>query len=379
MKRVFLTSTYLVAIGGMAAADVSVSGSAELGVKGSKSSDVQFHRDIQVAFGLSGATDTGLSFGATAKVHEAEASRFEKQSVHLTGAFGTLTLGDTDGAFDAALEEVGAGGAIADDHTGHKGYNGNPGLDGTVNAANVLRYDYSLGGITTSVSGEFDADDAKRWVPMMGAAHGPDDKAKAMSAWRGETEAKIRDGLDGLAEEDRVRVVHINPFGEQLRAAGALHFRSWQIDLAGGVNVARCAGYQRASNSIPGRSMPNSCTNGILTWSCSLRSRPTWSRTWSMTTRRCPVSAQSWNAGSTGSRSAPSVGTHLRPKARRAGCGFPNSRIPSVSAGISRRKSGTRTNFLSITLRVKGRLKESREPKQTPDPKGMRYERFLDH
>ena len=160
MKRVILSTTSLVFAGGMAAADVTISGSAEMGVKGSKSADAQFHRDIQVKFELAGTTDTGLVFGAEANLHEAEASRYEKAAIHLEGAFGKLTLGNTDGAFDHVLDEVGSGGAIADDHTTHPGYNGNAGLDSIVNEPNILRYEYMLGGITTAVSGEFGADDA---------------------------------------------------------------------------------------------------------------------------------------------------------------------------------------------------------------------------
>ena len=173
MKRIFLTSTALVAIGGMAAADVSVSGSAEMGVSGTNDTDTKLHRDIRVKFGLSGATDTGLSFGASADFHHAGKYRAggSEGAIHVSGAFGTLTLGNTDGAFDKALTEVGSGTAIADDHTSHKGYNGNSGLDGfTDNGGGILRYDYSLGGITTSASAEFGANDANNSVVGVGMA-----------------------------------------------------------------------------------------------------------------------------------------------------------------------------------------------------------------
>ena len=159
MKRVILTTTSLVFAGGMAAADVSLTGSGELGVADGKDMDAKLHRDIQVVFSLSGATDTGLSFGAKAKLHETADSRTGKQSVHISVVFGTLTLGDTDGAFDKALTEVGSDKAVTDDHTGHVGYDGNSGLDGTSgNGGNILRYDYSLGAVTASLSGEFGAD-----------------------------------------------------------------------------------------------------------------------------------------------------------------------------------------------------------------------------
>ena len=185
MKRVVLSTTSLVVAGGMAAADVSVSGSAELGVSGAKGSDAKLHKDIDVNFGLSGSTDTGLSFGASIDLDEAAAendtgaSTYDAQGhVFISGAFGTLTLGDTDGAFDKALTEVGSGGAIADNHTGHPGYDGNSGLDGgeklANNSGNILRYDYSLGGVTTSVSGEF------------GAANSSDSALGVGVAWSGD-------------------------------------------------------------------------------------------------------------------------------------------------------------------------------------------------
>ena len=184
MKRVVLTTTSLVVAGGMAAADVSVSGSAELGVAGAKGMDAIFHKDIDVNFSLSGATDSGLSFGASIDLDEAQdADTFNKNGhVFVSGVFGTLTLGDTDGAFDKALTEVGSGGAIADNHTGHPGYEGNSGLDGfTGNTGNILRYDYALGGVTASVSGNFDEMDSSHSVPSVRVLRGP--VMSAVSAW----------------------------------------------------------------------------------------------------------------------------------------------------------------------------------------------------
>ena len=160
MKRVILATTALVFAGGMASSDVAITGSAELGVSGEKDKDAKLHRDIQVSFALSGATDTGLSFGAAAALHEAADSRFSKKSVHISGVFGTLTLGNIDGAFDNALTETGSAGSIADNETGHPGYDGNAGLDDKNNSAAILRYDYTLGAITTSLSGEFNEADS---------------------------------------------------------------------------------------------------------------------------------------------------------------------------------------------------------------------------
>ena len=178
MKRVILATTSLVMAGGMAAAEVTLSGSAEMGVTGSKGADAKLHRDMRVSFGLSGATDTGLSFGTSLNLKDA--GKYQpggaSGNVHLMGAFGTLTLGDTNGAFDQALAEpwTGSAGSINDDHTGHSG-NGaggnNNGIDGlTGNGGSILRYDYTLGGITTSVSGEFGAEDSGDSVLGVGVA-----------------------------------------------------------------------------------------------------------------------------------------------------------------------------------------------------------------
>ncbi len=173
MKRVILTTTSLVFAGGMAAAEVSISGFAEMGVSGSKGTDAKLHKDIDIGFDASGATDTGLSFSLSIDLDNAPGGSDAYDAsgnVSLSGAFGTLTLGDTDGAFDKALTEVGSGGAIADDHTAHAGYDGNSGLDPDVNKGNILRYDYSLGDITTSVSGSWDAADSSDSVLGVGVA-----------------------------------------------------------------------------------------------------------------------------------------------------------------------------------------------------------------
>jgi outer membrane protein OmpU len=68
-------------------------------------------------------------------------------------------MGDTDGALDWALTEVNIGspGSIADDETGHAGYNGNSALDGHYDGQ-ILRYDYSFGDFGFAISVEQDDD-----------------------------------------------------------------------------------------------------------------------------------------------------------------------------------------------------------------------------
>ncbi|MDE2789061.1 MAG: porin [Paracoccaceae bacterium] len=152
MKRTILATTALVTCGSMAAADVSLSGSAEIGVAGGSNMKAQVHRDARVSFGMSGETDTGLSFGTSLNLRHAgkyQPSGGVEGAIHISGVFGTLTVGNTDGAFDKAMLEVPAGTSIADNSTGHKGWNGNSGLDA---GGEIIRYDYSIGQISLALS-----------------------------------------------------------------------------------------------------------------------------------------------------------------------------------------------------------------------------------
>lgn len=157
MKKVLFTTTALIASAGIASAEVKLSGYAEMGIAGGDV-ETQFHHDIDVKFSLSGATDNGLTFGATIDLDEitgGTSPRGNKSSVFISGGFGTLTMGDTDGAFDKVMQEVFAGTAIADDHSSHTGANGNGGLDGGYDGQ-ILRYDYSFGDFAIAASLELD-------------------------------------------------------------------------------------------------------------------------------------------------------------------------------------------------------------------------------
>jgi outer membrane protein OmpU len=186
MKKVLFATTALVATAGAAAADVSVSGYAEMGIVGGDMMETQFHQDIDVTFSLSGTTDNGLTFGASVDLDEAENIGTDRGgngdeatadcdvfhapercrddnadndgfAIFISGNFGTLTMGDTDGALDWALTEagnIGNPGSLADDETGHGGYLGSYG-DGSSDGQ-VLRYDYSFGDFAFAVSMEQD-------------------------------------------------------------------------------------------------------------------------------------------------------------------------------------------------------------------------------
>ena len=157
MRKVLLTSTALAAVSGAAFAQgVSLSGSAEMGIADGGSGDAMFHQDVDVSFKMESMTDAGLTFGTAVDLDEdagAVGGDDAGVAAYVKGPFGNITLGDTDGGFDWAMAEVGGAGSIADNHTGHAGYNGNSGLDGSSDGQ-ILRYDNSFGGLGIALSYE---------------------------------------------------------------------------------------------------------------------------------------------------------------------------------------------------------------------------------
>jgi outer membrane protein OmpU len=170
MKKVLFATTALVAFAGAASAQstsVALSGSAEMGIVGGTGVDTQFFQSVDVRFSLRGTSDNGLSFGATVDLEDAaeqannvDVTGFADYTVFISGDWGTLTMGDTDGAMDWALTEAGNmanPGSIADDETSHAGYQGSY-LDGTAGGAagdgQILRYDNTFGAVGVAVSVE---------------------------------------------------------------------------------------------------------------------------------------------------------------------------------------------------------------------------------
>ncbi len=162
MKKALFATTALVATSGVAFADISISGHAEMGVTGGNGdTKTAFHSYAQFKFDGSIETDGGLTAGFTGRVNDSAGdvngnASWGRESVFISGAFGTLTMGDTDGGYDWALGEVGTGSSIADNQTSHAGYNGNSGFD----SGQVLRYDNSFGDFGFGVSVELDNEEA---------------------------------------------------------------------------------------------------------------------------------------------------------------------------------------------------------------------------
>jgi len=159
MKKILLATTMLAGTAGFAAAEVTVSGAAEMGIYSDTLGDVQFWQDVEVFFTMSGTTDGGLEFGTKVDLDEADdqtgtggtATDDWGVAVYISGTFGKLTMGDTDGALDWAIQDSGSLTSLADDHTSHVAYFSADGLDGTGDGQ-ILRYDNTFGAFGVAVS-----------------------------------------------------------------------------------------------------------------------------------------------------------------------------------------------------------------------------------
>ena len=180
MKRVLLATTALCMGAGTAVAEIALSGDAEMGIAASKDNSVRFHTDVNVKFTLTGETDAGVTFGTAVALDDIE-NADGRQTTNDDDAhgsiavfmsdpdgFGTLTLGDTDGGYDWAMDEIGSGG-LRDDSE-HGAYSGNGGLDGE-HDGQILRWDRVIGsGFSMAASVELDdhADNAPSGDPIIG-------------------------------------------------------------------------------------------------------------------------------------------------------------------------------------------------------------------
>jgi outer membrane protein OmpU len=154
-------------------ADIAITGTAEMGLGGGDqyglrtdgtgivagNDDYRFHSAYQINFAGSGTTDGGLEFGMNVR-YDSDANpdsanngpAMDAGTIFISGAFGRLTLGDTDDGADWALGEMAlAGGTINDAETAHAGYNSNAGLRGT-HDGQTLRYEYEVGALGMAVS-----------------------------------------------------------------------------------------------------------------------------------------------------------------------------------------------------------------------------------
>ena len=106
MKKILLATTMLASVAGYAAADVSVSGDARMGVV-SSDNVTTFSSRVRIKFSGSGTTDGGLSFGGSFRAKDATgANDGIKGSTFISGAFGKISMGDVDSADAATVGQL---------------------------------------------------------------------------------------------------------------------------------------------------------------------------------------------------------------------------------------------------------------------------------
>ena len=108
MKKFLALTTILSLSGGLASAEVITSGTARMGIIDDFGSvGAQFSSRVRIIFTASGETDSGLSFGATVRNDNgADGAAGTAGSVYVSGTFGKLSMGDVDGAANAAVGQV---------------------------------------------------------------------------------------------------------------------------------------------------------------------------------------------------------------------------------------------------------------------------------
>jgi outer membrane protein OmpU len=105
MKKLLLATTALVMTAGVAAADVSLSGDAWMGVTydNKATQKTALKSRARVTFTLSGETDSGMAFGGSFRADQANAGAQNGSAgtVFISGDFGKLSMGDVDSALEA--------------------------------------------------------------------------------------------------------------------------------------------------------------------------------------------------------------------------------------------------------------------------------------
>ena len=213
MKKIFLATTVLAATTGLAAADVTLSGDARMGLTkaATVNSDAQFSSRARVTFTASGETDSGLSFGASFRADNAAtrlvpdgsdagtdpdvaggANSGAAGSVFISGAFGKLSMGDVDSAAEAAVGHVSAISFAGLDDTHEINYIGAGAADGDP----VALYSFSVDAFSVFLSAN-DSSAAATQSFGIGASYTIDSYTVAVGYEDGGADTKGYIGLSG--------------------------------------------------------------------------------------------------------------------------------------------------------------------------------------
>jgi len=113
MRKVLLTTTALVAFGGVSAASaLDISGNYSFDYKNADNgtslsggqNSTSFGNDAQIVFSGSATTDAGLTFGGSYKINHSAA--VEDQGLYVSGDFGYFMAGATDGVVDGLVSPI---------------------------------------------------------------------------------------------------------------------------------------------------------------------------------------------------------------------------------------------------------------------------------
>jgi outer membrane protein OmpU len=130
-----------VATAGVAAADVTLGGGANAGLRYTGAGDAFLHYEIDIDIKAAGETENGLSFGASLDLDENSGST--DPEVFVSGAFGTVTIGAVDIATDGlGLPDLGFDGIGMDDD-----------VEALRNAGSAdVVYSHSIAGVSVTLS-----------------------------------------------------------------------------------------------------------------------------------------------------------------------------------------------------------------------------------
>ena len=239
MKKILLATTVLVGTAGFAAAEVTLSGSAVMGVGGDGDTTVS-KMETYVTFTGAGETDGGLSFGlsSTMATYSVEDGSFadDGTSVFISGAFGKLSMGDVVGAAEAVvgdLPEIG----YTDIANNDTAFIAGDGFNGT---APAVLYTYSAGDLTVALGA---SDGVGGFVgPMVLLAGLEGATADEITLYKGLVAAGCRHGVG----DGRRAVLHLQCRRADARAAQD----QVSIDDANLVSDHNIGVAQRASGDI---------------------------------------------------------------------------------------------------------------------------------
>ena len=159
MKKILLATTALVATTGFAAAEMTWSGSANVGLKYSDNGTTTVHEEIDLGMAATGETDGGIGWkvemGIDSNVSDSTAAQaVDGGSVSLSGDFGTIRVGNVSTAGTSiGLADVGFD-TIGIDDAAEKGRNA-----ATASASMDVRWTYAMDDIALDVSFDTATDD----------------------------------------------------------------------------------------------------------------------------------------------------------------------------------------------------------------------------